>query len=63
MTTRPSLTKVTAPCVSVRKVWTPWASTLARLDAHGVQTFRTDTQGAVTFVSDGRVVTARPFLK
>jgi competence protein ComEC len=40
----------------------PAPSTLARLDAHGVQTFRTDLQGAVTFVSDGRTVTARPFL-
>ncbi len=40
----------------------PAPSTLARLDAHGVQTFRTDHQGAVTFVSDGRTVTARPFL-
>jgi len=33
------------------------------LDAHGVQAFRTDHQGAVTFISDGRTVTARPFLK
>ncbi len=41
----------------------PAPSTLARLDAHGVQTFRTDRQGAVTFVSDGRTVTAQPFLK
>ncbi len=40
----------------------PAPSTLARLDAHGVQTFRTDHQGAVTFISDGRTVTARPFL-
>jgi len=41
----------------------PAPSTLARLDAHGVQTFRTDHQGAVTFVSDGRTVTARPYLR
>lgn len=40
----------------------PAPSTLARLDAHNVQTFRTDKQGAITFVSDGRTVTARPFL-
>ena len=41
----------------------PAPSTLARLDAHGVQTYRTDHQGAITFVSDGRTVTARPFLE
>ncbi len=41
----------------------PAPATLARLDAHGVQIFRTDRQGAITFVSDGRTVTARPFLK
>ena len=41
----------------------PAPSTLARLDAHSVQIFRTDHQGAVTFISDGRTVTARPFLK
>ncbi len=40
----------------------PAPATLARLDAHGVQTFRTDRQGAVTFVSDGKNVTARPYL-
>ena len=40
----------------------PAPSTLARLDAHNVQTFRTDRQGAITFVSDGRTVTAKPFL-
>lgn len=40
----------------------PAPSTLACLDAHNVQTFRTDRQGAITFVSDGRTVTARPFL-
>lgn len=40
----------------------PAPATLARLDAHGVQTFRTDKQGAITFVSDGRTVTARPYL-
>lgn len=41
----------------------PAPSTLARLDAHAVQTFRTDEQGAVAFVSDGRTVTAHPFLR
>ena len=41
----------------------PAPSTLARLDAHGVQTFRTDRQGAITFVSDGHTVTARPYMK
>ena len=41
----------------------PAPSTLARLDAHSVQTFRTDMQGAITFVSDGRTVTARPYLR
>ena len=41
----------------------PAPATLARLDAHGVQTFRTDTQGAITFVSDGKTVTARPYLQ
>ena len=40
----------------------PAPSTLARLGAHGVQVFRTDQQGAITFVSDGKTVTARPFL-
>ena len=41
----------------------PAPATLARLAAHGVQTFRTDHQGAITFVSDGKTVTARPFLR
>ena len=40
----------------------PAPVTLARLEAHGVQVFRTDRQGAITFVSDGKTVTARPFL-
>jgi competence protein ComEC len=40
----------------------PAPATLARLDAHGVQTFRTDRQGAITFVSDGKTVIARPYL-
>ena len=40
----------------------PAPATLARLAAHNVQTFRTDHQGAITFVSDGKTVTARPFL-
>ena len=41
----------------------PAPSTLARLNAHGVEVFRTDRQGAITFVSDGKTVTARPFLR
>jgi competence protein ComEC len=40
----------------------PAPSTLQRLSAHGVEIFRTDQQGAITFVSDGKTVTARPFL-
>lgn len=40
----------------------PAPSTLARLDAHGVGIYRTDRQGAITFVSDGKTVIARPFL-
>lgn len=40
----------------------PAPSTLARLDSHGVQTFRTDRHGAVTFVSDGKTVRAKPYL-
>ncbi len=41
----------------------PAPATLARLAAHSVQTFRTDQQGAITFISDGKTVTARPFLR
>lgn len=41
----------------------PAPATLARLGAHGVEIFRTDRQGAITFVSDGKTVTARPFLR
>lgn len=41
----------------------PAPATLARLGAHGAQVFRTDHQGAVTFVSDGKTVTAHPFLR
>ena len=40
----------------------PAPSTLERLGAHGVQVYRTDRQGAITFVSDGKTVTVRPFL-
>lgn len=40
----------------------PHPATLARLAAHHVQVFRTDHNGAITFVSDGRTVTARPFI-
>ena len=40
----------------------PAPSTLARLDAANIETFRTDRQGAIVFVSDGRTVTARPFV-
>lgn len=41
----------------------PNPATLARLSAHGVQTFRTDKNGAITFVSDGKTVIAKPFLR
>ncbi len=41
----------------------PNPATLARLEAHHIQVFRTDKNGAITFVSDGRTVTAHPFLK
>ncbi len=41
----------------------PAPATLARLAAHNVQTFRTDQQGAITFVSDGKTVIAKPFLR
>ena len=40
----------------------PAPATLARLAAHGAEVFRTDRQGAITFVSDGKTVIARPFL-
>lgn len=41
----------------------PNPATLARLAAHKVQTFRTDKNGAVTFVSDGKTVTAQPYIR
>ena len=41
----------------------PAPATLERLSAHGVQTYRTDQQGAISFVSDGKTVAARPFLR
>ena len=41
----------------------PAPATLVRLGSHGVEVFRTDRQGAITFVSDGKTVIARPFLK
>ena len=41
----------------------PAPATLARLGSHGVEVLRTDRQGAVTFVSDGKTVIARPFIK
>ena len=40
----------------------PAPVTLERLSAHGVAIYRTDQQGAITFVSDGKTVIARPFL-
>ncbi len=40
----------------------PHPATLARLAARHVQVFRTDHNGAITFVSDGNTVTARPFI-
>ena len=41
----------------------PHPATLARLAAHHVQVFRTDHNGAIVFVSDGKTVTARPFIR
>ncbi len=40
----------------------PAPATLSRLAAQSVRVYRTDHHGAVTFVSDGRTVEARPFL-
>ncbi len=40
----------------------PAPATVARLAAHHVQTYCTAWNGAITFVSDGRTVTAHPFL-
>ena len=40
----------------------PHPATLARLAAHHVTTYCTAWNGAIVFVSDGRTVTARPFL-
>jgi len=40
----------------------PAPATLARLASQGIQTFRTDQSGAVTFLSDGQTVEARPFI-
>ena len=40
----------------------PSPATVARLAAHHVLTYCTAKNGAITFVSDGRTVTARPFL-
>ncbi len=40
----------------------PAPATLARLTTHGIQTFRTDQNGAVTFLSDGQTVEATPFI-
>jgi beta-lactamase superfamily II metal-dependent hydrolase len=37
----------------------PHPETLARLEARGVQVFRTDRDGAIVFVSDGKTVEAR----
>ncbi len=41
----------------------PHPATLARLAAHNIQVFRTDRNGAILFVSDGKTVTARPFIR
>ena len=57
---RPKLSVIS--CGRHNRFGHPAPSTLARLAAYGVQTYRTDKQGAITFVSDGKVVTARPFL-
>jgi len=40
----------------------PAPATLARLAAHAIRTFRTDQNGAVTFVSDGKTIKAEPFV-
>jgi competence protein ComEC len=40
----------------------PNPATLTRLSAHNIKVFRTDKNGAITFVSDGQTVTAKPFL-
>lgn len=40
----------------------PAPATLGRLAAQGVQTFRTDRNGAVTFLSDGQTVRAEVFI-
>ncbi len=40
----------------------PAPATMARLAVHGIQTFRTDHNGAVTFISDGQTVKAEPFV-
>ena len=40
----------------------PSPAALARLTAHGVTVFRTDHNGAVTFLSDGQTVKAVPFV-
>jgi len=40
----------------------PAPSTLTRLGAHGIDVYRTDKQGAITFVSDGKTVIAKPYL-
>lgn len=41
----------------------PHPDTLARLASHGIKVFRTDKNGAITFISDGKTVTAQPFLR
>ena len=40
----------------------PNPETLARLTAHGIRIFRTDKNGAITFVSNGQTVTAQPYI-
>ena len=40
----------------------PAPATLARFAAHTIQTYRTDRNGAVTFLSDGQTVKAEPFV-
>lgn len=41
----------------------PDQTVIERLQKKGVQVFRTDTQGAVTFVTDGREITAKTFVR
>ncbi|MCW3059845.1 MAG: hypothetical protein JWQ02_1666 [Capsulimonas sp.] len=50
-------------CSKTNSFGHPSPATLARLNAHGAQTFVTATDGAVIFVSDGTQVTAKGTIK